>query len=68
MTITVDLACAGCGSALEVTKIETTEYNGPQALVKPCLACMDSAKDDGYSDGYARGEDDGFEQAREAFK
>jgi len=54
-----EVYCA-CGEGLcrNSTEGKTGGRGMPYITVEPCSKCLDKAKDDGYSDGYSKAEEE----------
>jgi uncharacterized metal-binding protein YceD (DUF177 family) len=53
--MTFNFECDTCGERLDVT------LNGQGFYISPCQRCLREANEEGYSEGYANGQNDAIE-------
>lgn len=58
--IEFEVWCEDCGAGL----CRDTRVNSQNIFVKPCSACLDSKRDEGYEDGF----NDGYLKATKEFE
>lgn len=67
MSVEIEIECSGCGESMDTTT-SVSKWGDVRVIVAPCEKCLESAKEDSESEGYARGKVEGNEEGYERGK